>query len=332
MGWKGTLAKGAAKGGDWGGPVNLAAGGGKGTGGGGGYGGKGMKGGKGKPPAPVGDPLWDATQEAMAAVAHLETQWTAEEMVQRVYTYIKKASTKYQNDERASQKGSAVAAHALVEEFVDSVMGAISAGCYDKAWWSEVNLSAAVLQAVMTTFTGCKLFARTLAPMVQKFVDEGIFRFREEERITRGFWDTVGICGIPEGQYQKKTIAHLNKSFDEAHLSANFGEIAAETPEMGMLKDFVKAWMADFTRRAWDILQNAVGSEKEEHFAFVVALFQQLCGPTMCCLPHELTFSLETPPPEAWDFIGEAAEEVFAEDPAQSGPPAKKRKGGGKGW
>eukprot|EP00747_Dinoflagellata_sp_TGD_P183077 gnl/TRDRNA2_/TRDRNA2_37745_c0_seq3.p1 gnl/TRDRNA2_/TRDRNA2_37745_c0~~gnl/TRDRNA2_/TRDRNA2_37745_c0_seq3.p1 ORF type:complete len:379 (-),score=77.95 gnl/TRDRNA2_/TRDRNA2_37745_c0_seq3:72-1208(-) len=315
---------GGAKGkGDWGG----GGGGGGGytapAGGGGGGGGYGIAG------------LSEALTAALEPVAHIDTQWGLEEMVQRVSKYITKGATKYAKDERASQRGTAIQAQALIDEFVDSLMGAISAACYDKAWFPEANFVGPLTVTAVSTFRGCKLFARTLAPMLEKWVEEGIFRFREEERIQKAMWEAISLTSLSES-YHKKCSQHLQKSYDEAHIAAPYGSTEGDSAEMRMLQDFVKGWITEFMRRAWDVLENGVpGGADGEKILFVTTLFSQLCGPEILALPHDLVAPLGEGggPPADWPFIGESVVALFDEANAaqeeQGGGKAKRRKGGG---
>merc|ERR1712048_208826 len=78
-----------------------------------------------------------------------------------------------------------------------------------------------------------------------------------------GVWETVENSGLPS-QYYKKCNQHLLKAYDDSHINAKYGESQAENPNMGMLQDFVKGWMAEFVGRAWDILENGVGARDEQ--------------------------------------------------------------------
>merc|ERR1711976_651613 len=78
--------------------------------------------GKGKTPViETGIPgLQEALMEALAPVAHMDSQWDIDEMVKRVHSYFTKAAKKYETDERAAARGSSVQAQALIEEFVST--------------------------------------------------------------------------------------------------------------------------------------------------------------------------------------------------------------------
>jgi hypothetical protein len=284
------------------------------------------------PSADQGIPgLTESLMEALAKVAHLDTSWDLEEMIKRVHSYFTKAVKKYEGEERAAQRGSSVQAQTLIEEFVFDCLGAVAAACYDKAWFAEADFSGALMVSAMYTFRGGKLFCRTLGPVLKRYVDDGVFRYREEERIQKAMWDAISISGLGDS-YQKKATKHLQAAFDEAHMSAPYGSTTAETPEMGLVCDFVKCWMKEFVTKAWDVLENGVMGGKDEQFAFLTTLFQYLTDPQRSCVPHDLAAQLAAPPPQNWAFIGELAMQIFQdmeeEAEARKAKKAKWRQGG----
>jgi len=277
-------------------------------------------------PAQTGIPgLQEALMESLAPVAHMDSTWDIDEMVKRVHSYFTKAAKKYETDERAASRGSSVQAQALIEEFVSTALGAVGAACYDKVWFTEADFSGALMVTAMYTFRGGKLFCRTLGPVLKRYVDDGVFRYREEERIQKAMWDAISISGLDES-YQKKAAKHLQTCYDEAHMSAPYGSTSASTPELGLVQDFVKAWMTGFVHKSFDVLENGVVGGKDEQFAFLTTLFQYLTDPDRSCLPHDLTAQLEAPPPESWGYIGELAMKIFSEMESTMGRQGKKRK------
>lgn len=273
-------------------------------------------------------------QEAMtAAFLPFEAEdpsTTVDEMVKKTVQRITKQNIKFAKDERASQRGTAVQAKCLIEEYVDAVMGAISGAFYEKEWFTRVELTTPLLISALHTFKTAKIFTRTLGPQIEKHVEEAIFKFHEEERVLKCMWAAVEESGLQEA-YKKKASTHLQKSYDEAFLKAPYGTSAGDTPELGILQDFVKGWMSDFVGRAWDVLENGMG-EKDEQLLFVTVLFQNLTDPAVACLPSDIVASLEgNIPASPWDYIGRTTEEVFQEVAAQGaagggGGPWKKAK------
>merc|ERR1711862_749161 len=174
-------------------------------------------------------------------------------------------------------------AQLLIEEFVEKIMGALASACYNKSWFHDIYLSEAIALAAISIFKGGALFKRTVAPIVVTHVDEAIFRYREEERHTRVMWEAVSAVDI-KPDYQKKANKHLTTSFEAAHISAKYGTSPAITPELGMVQDFVQAWMSEFTHRAWDVLNNGIAmTAVEGQIQSVTALFQYLCDPNHSC-------------------------------------------------
>jgi len=290
-------------------------------------GGKGKGKGKDEAPEQTGIPgLTEALMEALAPVAHMDSSWDIDEMVKRVHSYFTKAAKKYENEERAVSRGTAIQAQALIEEFVSTALGAVGAACYEKVWFTQADFSGALMVTAMYTFRGGKLFCRTLGPVLKRYVDDGVFRYREEERIQKAMWDAVSISGLNES-HQKKAAKHLQIAYDEAHMAAPYGSTTASSPEMGLLQDFCKAWMQVFVDKSWDVLEHGVTGGKDEQFAFLTTLFQYLTDPARSCLPHDLTAQLETPPPESWGFIGELAMKIFTDMEEAAQNPKKKFKG-----
>jgi len=264
------------------------------------------------------NPFKEAIHLAMETVQHLETDWTLEEMENRMNKYFWKASSQFQKDERISQHGSSLQAQAILEEYVYTVMGAISAACYEKQWLPLVDLSAALFQSAKDTFGTSKLFARTVGPAFRKHIEEALFRFREEERLTKAMWEALDTTTL-ESNYKKKAGQHLLKAFDEAHVSAPYGSATeGNSLEEMMLMDFLKGWMTEFITRAWDVLENGVSPEKDAQVLFLATLFQLLAGPEMRCLPTEFQAILteEMLPPANWAYIAQMTEAIFAEEEA----------------
>merc|ERR1719223_2234163 len=252
--------------------------------------------------------LKDAVTRACEPHAALETGWKKEDMVNKICMAIFKTSAKwYKEDTRHKEAGTAIQAQALLEEFTEKIMGALSSAGYEKPWFLEIYLSESIALAAINTFKGGALFKRTVAPIIVTHVDESIFRYREEERHQRVMWDAVSSVGI-KGDFLKKANKHLQTSFEAAHISAKYGTSPAATPELGMVQDFVSAWIHEFGKRGWDILNNGIQNPNpDQQVGVLTTLFQYLCDPAHSCLPHDLTQQLDAPPPAGWDFIAQAA-------------------------
>lgn len=258
--------------------------------------------------------LRDAVTRACEPHAALESVWNKDDMVTKLCMCIFKISSKWwKEDARHKETGTAIQAQALLEEFTEKIMAGLSSTCHDKPWFLEVYLSESIALAAINTFKGGPLFKRTVAPIIVTHVDEAIFRFREEERHTRVMWDAISSVGI-KADFLKKANKHLTTSFEAAHISAKYGTSPSSSPELGMLQDFVLAWLEGFAQRAWDVLNNGLNNpSQDQQIGVVVTLFQYLCDPAHSCLPHDLTQQLPTPPPAAWDFVQQAVILVFSQ-------------------
>merc|ERR1712084_103468 len=135
----------------------------------------------------------------------------------------------------------------------------------------------------------------------------------EEERKQTAMVEAVEVSGVAE-DYKKKACQLLSKSFDDAHMKAPYGSTQADTPELAMLQDFVKGWMAEFVNRAWDTLENGCNAgSKDEQILFLTVLFQNLTDASTACVPLEIMKGLDSMPTAPWNFIAEAAESVMKE-------------------
>jgi len=194
--------------------------------------------------------------------------------------------------------------------------GAISAGCYEKPWLFKVNFSGPLLAAALYTFQGAKCFTRVLAPALEKYVEDGIFYWAEEERLSRAMQESVEQAGVKDS-HRKKAVKHLMAAYDDAHFKAPYGTHTAGTPEFCMLQDFVKGWIMEFAHRAYDVLHNGVegcdSSSNEAQILFLTCLFQALTNADRACLPHELTSMIAEPPPDPWPFIAITVESIYKE-------------------
>lgn len=277
-----------------------------------------------------GNALMEAIHKSLEPVAHLDPAWSLDKMEERVHNYFYKATGKYMKDERVSNRGSPLQAQAIVEEFVDCVMGAVSAGCYDKEWFLAADFSVPLYQAAKGTFCGGMLFRRTLAPTMKRYVDEALFRFREEERFSRCMYEVLGAAGLTDETYKKKASKHMATAFEEAHTNSPYGTMVAASPEVAMLQEFIRGWMTDFVSRSWDVLENGVSSDPKAQILFVATIFQHLVGPDMRCLPQEFAHILSEDmlPPVGWPVIVQLTEAIFKElddQSAASGQAAKRR-------
>merc|ERR1712232_944728 len=181
------------------------------------------------------------------------------------------------------------------------------------AWFLKIDFSTILGVATINTFRKTKLCCRTLAPELDKHIEEGFCKWKEEDRLQKVMWEVLERSCVLEG-HKKKAFARLNKSYDDAHLSASYGSSVAETPQMGMLQDFVKGWMLEFVMQTWTVLEHGIGATcRDEQVLFVTMLFQALCDPGVACLPHDIMSAVPAIPSAPWGYVAEAAEAVFRE-------------------
>lgn len=259
--------------------------------------------------------LAEALTEALMPHAHTDEAWNLEEMVRRVQSYFTKATKKYEADERIHKRGTSVDAQAMVEEFVGTAMGSVAAGCYEKPWFTEADFSVSLLVCVLYAFKGAssKMFCRTLGPLLKRFVDDGIFRYREEERMQKVIWDALVMSGMTEN-FHKKAAKNLQAAFDEAHMTAPYGTSEAETPHLGAVQDFVKCWMTEFVNRSWEILASGINGGEEQLLSFLVNAFNYMTDPCRSILPAEMVVPLQPPLPSNWPFIEACARAVLSSE------------------
>lgn len=271
--------------------------------------------------------LDEAVHEALEPHLSLDTTWAPEEAEKRVVQYIMKAAKRYTKDERVVQRATPAQAAALIEEFVHSSMQAVSAGCYDKPWFYEAKFNEVLYIASVGTFTGRKLFARTLAPSLRAYVDQALFGYAEDVRVEKAMREAIETSGVPES-YHKKALTYLTKSCEDAQISAPYGTSGPHTgvtEELGILQDFVTGWIRGFVQRSWDVLENGVGGGTEAHIAFVINLFHSVTDPEKCCIPHEMIVGPDSLPPKEWSHVMEIAHIVFTEAQDEGGGPPAKR-------
>lgn len=257
--------------------------------------------------------LKDAVVRACEPHLHKEDRWSKWEMVNKVcFIIFKTAARFYKEDERQWETGTAIQGQALLEEFTCKIMSHLQGGLYEKSWFHEMYFSEAIALTCIYKFKGGPLFRRTVAPMIVTHIDEAIFRWREEERQTRVMWDAIAASGF-RSDYQKKANKHLLAAYEAAHISAKWGTSQASTADLGLVQDFVEAWMTEFCRRAWDVLHNGIpNSSNKVQIGVLTVLFQYLCDPLHSCLPHDLAGCLTEPPPANWEFVQSATFRLFA--------------------
>lgn len=277
--------------------------------------------------------LYDALTESFMPFAPIDPELGSpekfREFIKKVSQKIEKSATKYAKDERLAVRAqSNTSAKLIIEEFCDACMGAMSQSCWEKDWFPNVDVTEPLELACSHILKDKKCCSRLVTPLMRNFIDEGIFKYREEERIEKAFWRAVENSGTLES-HKKKAVKNLTASYDEAFSKSNYGQFPTEPAGLGLIQDFVFFWMTDFIGRSYDVLTNGLpnGHATDVQKLFITTLFQELCIPENCCVPYDLLSQVENMPPAPWNFIAEAVVGMYT-----TGPPFKKFKGGGKGW
>mmetsp|Transcript_94042 Transcript_94042/g.166546 ORF Transcript_94042/g.166546 Transcript_94042/m.166546 type:complete len:348 (-) Transcript_94042:69-1112(-) len=309
---------------------------------------KGMMAGKGQTPWASGaaaanswgSPAWpgipglhDALTESFMPYASIDPELGSPEkfrdFIRKVSQKIEKAAGKYTKDERLTVRSQTnTAAKLIIEEFCDACMGSMSQSCWEKDWFPKVDVTEPLALACSHILKDTKVCTRLVTPLMRNYVDEGIFKYREEERIEKAFWSAVENAGALES-HKKKAVKNLSTSYDEAFCKANYGQFPTEPAGLGLIQDFVFFWISDFMSRSYDVLTNGLpnGHAMDVQKLFITTLFQELCIPENCCVPYDLLSQVENMPPAPWSFIAEAVVGMY-----NTGPPHKRFKGGGKGF
>jgi len=252
--------------------------------------------------------LPEALTEALKPVAHMERGWSFDEMVKRVQSYFTKAAKKYEPDKRKHLRASTLEARALIEEFVETAMSALTAACYEKAWVSVADFSGALMVAAMHTFRDGSVFCRILGPLLKRYIDESICKYNEEERVQKVMYDAISVSGLLENLH-KRALKNLSAAFDEAHMSAPYGQYISQSQQLGAAQAFVRFWMEEFTSKSWDMLEGSLSGGFEQS-AWLANLFKYLIDPDRSVLPPDV--AAQSPVPQNWDFVEVQAREVLS--------------------
>jgi hypothetical protein len=273
------------------------------------------------------DPLNVLVRHALQPVMHLDESWTLDTAEKRIVQYFWKTGKQFEKDERLSTFMPALSAQALIYDFVATIMGAVSAGCYDKAWYWEANWSPVLNYWCEMKLGDSKALRSVVKPLIERYIEESFTRIRDEERIGKAIEGVLQNSGLPDGHYSK-CRQFLTKTFEEAHKSAPYGQSQNPDPALRMLEDFFFGWIKDFTHRAGHLLEEGVG-ETEQQLVFTASLFQALAGPNFRVMPYDAQqlFALDEsklPGPE-WTFIQEAVVTIAQQAVLEAGGAAAKK-------
>lgn len=274
-------------------------------------------------PQAVTGPTWipqleHAIREVLAPIANLDTQWSLDEMVRHCSDCITKAAAKFHKDERRNQPASSLQAQALCGEFARETMKSLAEVCIGKAWLTSANFAEPLGIAARNIFRSGKLFARTAATSIRGFVDEALFRLKEDDRVGQLMRKAVGaVSNLVPTPFDQLALGHLEGAYDEVHLNAPWGSHGAPSAEglpsleLGLVQDFVKGWMVEFIKRAQLDVLPCVGQTQDEQVTFVTLLFEFLTNSQTCAIPYDLVSCLTIALPEKWPFIHKSAMKVI---------------------
>lgn len=275
--------------------------------------------------------LNEVLAEALVPIADEEPEMG--DLIRKISKKVEKPCDRFSKDDRAAAKLSSTAAKALVEELVEQLMGCISGVCYERTWFSKVTWTQPLLTMVLHTFQTAKIFTRTLKPQIVKHIQDGVFKWTEDERCTKVMAGAMVLSGVKD-EYMKKAIQHLTKAYDDAHFRAPYGSSQNGTPQVAQLEDFVKGWMTEFhIRAAWDVFTDGLpDNSQEKQIVYLSVLFQNLLDPGVACMPADIATDVANAlgglPSSPWAYINECAAAVIfeQENAAAPGQSAKRRK------
>lgn len=266
-----------------------------------------------------------ALRESMKLAADQDPSAILEDMVKTVQNHVMTAATKYENDSRCVLKrGWSVDAEAMMEEFVSAILSSLAITCSNKPWFSTTDFTPAFLVAAIHTFKDTMLFVRTLGPSLKRYIDNGVFRYREEARMQKVMMEAVVASGLG-GAHHRAACENLRSSYNEAFMAAQYGSSRAWSPEEGVLLDFVKCWMMGFVLKSHGFLTGGVAGGSAQAIFLLVRIFHYLTDPSRTILPQELSRKLANPPAANWNRVEELAEAVMKE--IEQSPNKKQRLG-----
>lgn len=276
--------------------------------------------------------LDQAWMEALEPIASEEPNLG--QVLKQFQVKVQKVIDKYKVDERAKEKLTSTASKAFIEEFVEFIMAALFNICYEKEWFGKVCFTQPLLIIVLHTFQEGKIFSRTLKPQIVNYIEDGVFKWSEDQRVEHQMTEAIGASGIKD-EYKKKALGYLQKSYDDAYFGAPYGTSKADRGELAVLQDFVKGWLQGFIQRSHDVLENGLpDTSKDVQVATVAMLFQTLMDPNIACMPAEIATQVTSAvgglPGAPWEYVFEATNVVFMEQEMANQKAPKRFKGAGK--
>lgn len=232
-----------------------------------------------------GDLLWNAVNEALAPVLHLENQLEPNKLEKRIRDYFKKGAK--------NLAFRAKAWHELIDEYADNVFGSLYCGLGDREWIGEADFLLVMDAGVKEQFPA-NLFDNVPQHEFENAVLASSDRAADEQRYLHFRWEVVQR--EIQGKVSQKKIGN---AMDLARVEA----VKLAVPDS---ESFVEAWMGIFIEELCKTTQN-----EPQHI-----LPQELCQTLFevilqaGALPTSLTAEFGILP-TVWDSLAAAVGDAY---------------------
>lgn len=280
--------------------------------------------------------LHEATYEevtrAVAQIAHMDSgegAWGEAEIVKRLNRYICRACADPEVLEKLGNW------RKLCELVVQRSMHGYSVACGETAWFYDIDLAPAFARVCWEILETAGMHIPPQA--VHEAVQLDYQDILERRMLDKAMWNTIRDTFANEGEkVQSKIFGAVSKSYwthvDEAVVKYPRNE----HEDLRVVQEFIKSWMNDSMKRAWNSLPAADAQSTDTLPSDVVSqLFEGLVVPfgeenPFTCIPGAILERIGRPP-AGWDYCRTAAEEVMNQYNGEDdgGPARKKRRGGG---
>lgn len=238
--------------------------------------------------------LFDLVAKAVEPVAHLDREWSTNDIAKRVLKYCYKAA----------QAPELLAMHWVQAsmQFVEHAMQGYSASCGDKIWFFELDLAPALTAGAWELVRESVANPGVLFHELEKAVMNRYEELMDTILLDKAMWDAAeAVFGVG--------CPAFNKIFKYLHTSheAAFKEARADVrplEDLQRVEVFMRVWMDNSMGRAWQAIDQ---SDRLLTHETVVRLFQNLVAPfgedhPFSCVPAALTKRIGRPPRD-WPFI-----------------------------
>lgn len=234
-----------------------------------------------------GELLWSAVSEAVAPIAHLETQWDSDKLEKKIRDYFKKAAKGLQYTGKAWD--------VLINEYADAVFSSIFCGLGDRGWLPQADFLLCVDAGIKDLFPP-RLFAGVPQQVFEQTVLHAADRAFDEQRYWTFRWETIQRIVVGKGTQKK-----VREALDTAR------QHTVEEDQQ-KVQDFIASWVVHFVVILNKSTQGDPGSCLPESTA--IELFQALVQEGG--LPLKLV-SEEGIPPPGWPAVGNMVRQAYAD-------------------